>query len=153
MASSGARITVVETVYHRPDPHSQASAVQSNFIRKLLTDEQAWGPRSFKVKETWEPLDLGWLKDAGVGMLVLRNEEGTHPQRNPTPEEKAAIEASVVEVGVSLQSYLSWSSEVVVPILLLPPGESLRITPTDPRLLMLRTQTGVARCVLTLFPR
>jgi hypothetical protein len=135
-------VTVVETVYHQPfnsEPTSQSSA----FSRPLETAEQPYR-RSLVVGEAWQPLDLGWLKNVGVGMLCISNEEGRHPQTVPTAEELAETKARVVEVAYGCESPDGWE---------VPPGESLRACPSNAGALQIRCRHGVAQVTIFAIPR
>jgi hypothetical protein len=143
-------ITVTETVYHQV-AGEQPTAESNQFSRRLETSEQPY-VRKIRVGEAWQPLDLGWVEQPGMVWLV--NDEGRHFQTNPTPEERAAIEAKVIEVvtkvvnagpiaGILAEDSFSW--EVA-------PGESFRGKPTDAKRVWLRCRSGTARATLRVYP-
>jgi hypothetical protein len=94
-----ARLTVTETVYYQygQDQPVQASA---QFGRTLDTEEQAY-QRKVTVGEDWKPLDVGWAGPVPAMLVVANDEHRYVPPTIPTPEEAAALEAKVVEVGVT----------------------------------------------------
>lgn len=144
------RLTVVEQVYHtavrdgHPDQPTQHASVP--FTRELESDEQVW-QRTLKVGEAWQPIDQGWLDEAGVGLLLLQNEEGRFTQTKPSPEEKEEAAKKVVEVGAS---FITGASGMVFAV---PAGESARVPNPDMNHLMIRCQHGTARVTVTLFPK
>ena len=135
------RVTVVETVYHRPF-NAEATSVESRFTRDLESNEQVYR-RHLLVTEEWKPLDCGWLKDAGVGMLVLHNEEGRNLQTRPFQEEKEAISQRVVELAYGPEDHQGW---------LILPGESMRACPSNAKGLFVRCRKGTAQIIVNLIP-
>lgn len=136
------RITVVEMVYHRSSGEPPV-CVESRFSRELETSEQPYS-RRLKATEQWQSLDCGWLKD-NVGMILIVNSEGRFPQANPTGKEREAAAKKVLEVAHrSLGQKGSW---------LIPPGESMRASPSAPLDLVIRSQSGVTKFVVHLYSR
>lgn len=135
-----ARLTVVEQVVHQvpTDPGGPAVAT-SRFSRPLKTLEQTY-KRRMTVGETPTPLDCGWLRDS-CGMLVVENAEGRFAQVYPTDEERAAVDARVVEVQFGAEAAI-----------LISPGESCRFQPIDPTRIALRCRSGRAVVQVTLVP-
>lgn len=92
------RLTVQLTVHHEhccEDPFS----ITPQFTRLLATAEQPWR-RRVKVGPEWAMPEWGWFgTNANVGHIVFVNNAGKGLAVNPTDEEKAAIEASVVEIS------------------------------------------------------
>ncbi len=154
------KITVVESIYHRPGPNQPMSQVPIQFSRDCHTDEQTYGPRQIRVGPEWQPIELGWFKDQplNVGMIVLVNNEGRFTQRVPTEEERAEAASKVIEVGILIgQDDGSFHKgpliDIILPFAIVIPTEGQRLTPADPLLLRIRCRNGIARCTLTIFPR
>jgi hypothetical protein len=132
-------ITVVQTVYHQP-AGEEPTAVTLQYVRPLETSEQPY-VRKIKVGESWQPLDLGWIEQPG--MILLVNDEGKFTQTIPTPEERAEAEAKVVEVGLGSPPWL-------IP----PQGSFLGMSSgIGRRLVNLRCQKGTARVTIHVYPR
>ena len=144
-------LTVVETVYHQP-AGEEPTAVSVQYVRPLETQEQPY-VRKIRVGEQWQPLDLGWIEQPG--MIWLTNDEGRGLQVNPTPEERAAIEAKViclvtkvvnagVLAGILAEDDFSWE---------VPPGESFRGRPTCAKRVWLRCRSGTAKATIRVYSR
>lgn len=133
------RITVVEYLYFNPFG-DQPSAVESKFSRPLTSKDEQPYERRLRVGEEWMQLDMGWLKE--VSMLRIHNQEGQFRLINPTEEEIAESQKKVLEVRYQGSSG-TW---------LIPPGESMRGTPSSPHTLQIRCQSGDARFTLYAFP-
>lgn len=132
-------ITVVENVYFR-ERRGNPVSIPTRHHRRLNTEEQHF-ERWFWAKEEWQPLPVGWLTGK-VGHLVLRNVP-EHFERNPTPAEREAADAKVVEVSYDKDSERAW---------LIPPGSSMRAQPSIASKLWVRCQSGEAECELYLIP-
>ena len=141
------RLVVVETCYHLPWEGEPVS-VDERYSRDLSTHEQLY-ERRCRVGEAWEPLDLGWL--TGVGMLVLSNQEGRNLQTRPTPEEQAEMDGRVLEVGWQPREATQFDSPPFA-LLLVPPGESLRIVPATTDGLIVRCRRGTCKFVVYAWP-
>lgn len=94
-----ARLTCTgQLVYEAPQ--GEPFAAETAWSRDLATDEQVYH-RSAKATGEWAPLPAGWIKDLGrCSQLVLRNDAGRRLGRRPGPEERAALERQVLEVGL-----------------------------------------------------
>lgn len=138
--SQSSRLVVVESVYHQPadGPPTTATGDIVRFGRDLASDEQPY-ERHKVVKESWEPLDCGWIDRCG--MLLLRNDEG-HFAINPTPEQREAAMRRVIEL-----SFDGEHSAISVP-----PRESCRFYPADAGNIRLRCREGSARYTVHLTP-
>jgi hypothetical protein len=134
------RLTVVENLYHQPTEGFPAMAFgdASRFSRELQSDEQPY-ERHRVAKETWEPLDCGWIERCG--MLMVRNDEG-HFSVNPTQEQRAKVARRVLVVSFG-------ESEDAI---LLPPLETCRFYPADVKQMQIRCREGTARYTLYLIP-
>ena len=113
------RLTVIDKVYHQPKT-GEAFCCESTFERWLDHEESVYS-RKMKAGEAWQLLKLGWFTDEEktVGMLLIRNDEGSHRQTLPTDEEKAETAKKVLEVGVQ-----------GISLFVIPPGESFRGVPS-----------------------
>lgn len=135
-------VTVVEYVcFHAYD--GQPIQQETKFFKKIASDEEPY-KRKIRIGEDWEPLDCGWVKEAGV--LVLANEEGKYLQANPTEDEQAALDAKIVEVSFLPDPPPNNCWEV-------PPGEAMRGFPGNLKSLYVHCQSGVARCIVFVVPR
>lgn len=146
MASLKDRLVVVETVYHQPAGDRPVS-VDSRFSRDLQSVEQPY-QRQLVATEEWQPLDHGWIEDAG--MIVIQNLEGKFAA-NPTDEERAEATAKILEV-----SYFAGENPVVDAFgrgWLVLPGESMRACPSDVRCLAVCSRSGPLRFSIFILPR
>lgn len=140
-----ARFTVVERLYHQ-QVGEKPFAFELQHQHWLDSRDEHYS-RHCKAGEQWQPLDPSgnsWVREAV--QLVVSNEEGHFRRVNPTPEEKAAVAARVLELGLFVGG-------TVVPFATLHPTASLRFEPIDPTLLRVRCRSGVARYWLILVPR
>ncbi len=148
------RLTVAGSVYHLVIGQNPTS-IQLAMSRSLQGDEEAFS-RNVRLETAWTPLPLGWFLDKPeeAGVVVLSNEEGKRLQVQPTPEERAAIGARVVELGTEFTTADGFKH--VVPFARVRPGESLPLEPVDHALVRLRClspQGQPARCRVYVFPR
>ncbi len=134
------RLTVVETVYHQTAT-GEPDSIASSFFRELDSDEQPYR-RKTKVGEEWTPLDLGWIKEAG--MLVICNDEGKGLTKIPTPEEKEELAKKVLLLGFAIEGCHFGAFRIL-------PGESFRGSPTTN--LYLLSCYGVTRFTVYAIPR
>ena len=135
-----ARLVVVESVYHQ-SPDGQPTSAEGAYARQLDTDEQPYA-RKCKATEEWRPLDCGWLDRAS--MLHVVNEEGRFLVQ-PTDAEREEVNRKLIELAVSVQGSLTPFAEI-------PPHETARFRPVDPKALRVRCRSGAAKFTLTLFP-
>lgn len=122
------RITVVEQVSHQSPQNERLYPYAHSFWRELESVEQPY-ERSLTIGNTWIPIDIGWLKGKGLGMLIVRSEE----KRNGV----------TVELGYRGCPY-RWE---------IPPSESFRGTPSDPDELMIRCKGEKAKVTIISYPR
>ena len=144
------RLTVVEQISYQGgcDP-----GVAYRYQRSLaLRTEDSPLFRRLVVGPNWTQLDLGGIDEP---ILVrLENEEGEDQRVIPTDDERAAIAARIVEVGVRTDPFFRLGDPAVAasvaPLALAPPGESLRFQPHPDTVsrLTVRCQSGTARCRL-----
>lgn len=141
MAEAKGRLTVVEKVYHQ-NPGKGPTETVGSFSRDLETKQQIY-VRYLDATEEWQPLDTGWLwKD--VGHLIVQNDEGQSPRVKPTEEELEELAKRVIELSYDPDGEGSW---------LVPPGESMRGTPSSAFKLFFRCRSGTTEFTLTLVPR
>lgn len=139
MAKPKDRLTVVETVYHRPfgqDP----TAVETGFTRELKTAEQVY-TRRLTATEDWQSLDCGWLESCSS--LSIENLAGKNLQVVPSEEERAEIAKQVIEICPLGWDGFPW---------LVYPGESMRACPSMVTALRIRCLSGKAKFIVSLVP-
>lgn len=136
---NAARITIVDLLYHQPTAGGAAPVVvESRFEHKVTSDEQPY-VRITKVGGDWQTLDTGWVKHPSF--VVITNNEGTFLEKQPSPAERAEVAAHVIELGSD--NYC---------LLLIRPGESLRLSPVDASDWQIRCSAGSARVTISAFP-
>lgn len=140
------RITVVDMLYHqRVD--KKIRLIESRFSRELEISKQPY-EREFEATEEWQPLDCGWL-EGKVGMLAITNDEGRFLEVIPTEEEREAVALKVLEIA-----YDPGDPNHHIPgSWLVPPGESMRGSPSHAESLEIRCQSGTAKFTLHLLPK
>ena len=145
MAKFPSLTSVNEAVVHQA-AGKQPTATTTLFSRALESDEQPW-QRDVKVGAAWQPLDRGWIEDAG--QVVVENTEGKRLSVNPTLGEKSRIDEQVIEVGAEDKN-----GQVVAFALVPPRGESARWYPADVAKIRLRSLSGdPIRASVTVHPR
>ncbi len=134
------RIVVVETVYHQQAGADPVST-ESRYAAELTTDEQPFS-RVLKVGE--EPVKLdAWLTDSRlIHIAVLKS----HHQRKPDAEERAARAAMMLEVSCGDREGGRAADWLVAP------GESMRARPASLDSIRLRSQSGILKVAVTVFP-
>lgn len=130
------RVVVVEQVYYQGE--GMPMSIEPGYT--VPTGDEQPFLRYVTVGETPSPLDCAWLKECSS--LVIWNRTGEGLQVNPSTVERDAIAASVVEV-------LFGGGQP----LLLNPGESLRVRPSDLSTVSLRCRKGAARVIIHAFPK
>lgn len=136
------RVTLIVQVYHRT-PHGPPLAVRDGYGWTLVSEEPAYVRPAAVARMEWQPLDLGWLKDQPIDMILVSNDEGRTPgQVIPTAEEAAALEGRVLEVSFGGDSY---------PALSIRPQMTLPLCPTDPSSIRIRGR-GPVRFTVTVIP-
>lgn len=138
------RLTVVQQTYHQL-PGEQPRYYDSRFSRELETLEQPY-ERQTTIGPEWKPLDVGWLNETGVGMLIIENNEGQFYVRIPTLEEKEVTRAKGIEIGIDVVGNIDSFA-------LVPSGESCRFYPANANHLRIRCQSGTAKITIQAFPR
>lgn len=145
-AAERCRLSVVESVYHQHRDGRTTSA-QARHGRILTSVEHPLVRRVVAGGE-WEPLDVSWLK-GGCSLLHLTNEEGRFLPEHLTPEQAAALERRIVELGIP-----SFADGVVqyLPFARIHPRESARFTPIPGQCCSLRCLEGEAAVEMVAFP-
>ena len=170
-----ALLTTVEQVHYTMPGENPLSVTHRSSV--FLTSQEQPYSRKVPLKPEWEPLDTGWITEPGI--LLLENKGGITGPLNPTAAEKAVERSRIVEIccrpEVTLQRVpppprkgpprtmhdepLPEEEDTIeeklrypVDILLLP-GESLRLRPTDIAQWRVRCLTAGAQVYLTLLPR
>jgi hypothetical protein len=140
------RIVVVETIGFQP-PEGEAQMVDSRYVRWLEAgmDEQVY-KRKFTATEEWKPVDIGWAKEwPGVSVVHISN-VGVGPLATiPTAAEREELARRIIEVKIGSADPDS--------VLLIPPGESLRVCPARPDKILIRSQHNTTRYQIGIFPR
>lgn len=136
------RLTVITNIHHEHRGESPRT-IPVGYSRSLLEKEEPY-QRRFNAKPEWAPVDLGWFDPAKVGCIVIENLEGKSALVNPTEEERAEIDAKVLEV-----SYSKNSSECD----LIPPRAADIKWPADATKLHIRCQSGTASCRISILSR
>ncbi len=136
------RITVVENVYHQ-SPNGNPTTTSSSYNRFLETDEQPY-IRHITVTSEWQPIDLGWLKDVGIGMLIIQN------NAKPTPvlssERRENLTNYLHTIKVSLRDTKAIDMYIYC-------GESTRFVPANIHHLYIRVTSGKVKATITAIPR
>jgi hypothetical protein len=158
MTEADSYITVVEYVYYQQRGELDPVAVEVLYNRRTQTSEQAY-VRQLSVGDQWTPIDQGWLKETGVGLLVLQN-EGIKFSTQPTQLQQEEADSKVVEVAIlpkqdigarrTMHSSPELGPQVFTQVR---PVEALRLVPVDLESLRIRCRSGSVRCLLTLIPR
>lgn len=137
------RVTLRLELYyqHEGDDPAEVRVVAHRIQEK--TENEVW-KRRVVVHEDWQPIDLGWFREypSTAGILIIENLEGKATFKNPTPEEKAAAEAKVVEVSLGLRQN---------PLLVLPRWPQYLLV-KDLATIEVRSPAGKARIRITILP-
>lgn len=141
------RLTVVETcVYYAPGDDKPVTT-DARFSRAVTTDEQPY-VRRCALGEDWVPLDTGWLAGQ-VSAVVVENHRPAR-QAIPSPQERAAEDGAVVEVGVTTPT--GNGEFYVFAALTVPVGEACRFNFVATQFVRLRCRAGKAKVTITAFP-
>jgi hypothetical protein len=135
------RIVVVETVHYQQDD-AQPNTITHRFNRFTQTDEQAF-MRLMTVGESWQSINAGWLDQ--VGMLVIINREGAFRQGQPTQQQRDEMAQRILEI--TFGSYPPFHIDMTIP-----PGESLRLYPTDLSRIRIKCHKGEAKTTIWAAP-
>lgn len=141
-------LNINETVYWRSHEEQPVSYPTRSKRELSVSGEQVWGPRKNKVGETFAPIDVGYLTDPGVSLILIHNTHGIFKHYNPSQEQKTLEKTKILELGVDE------GDGVVRSIgLLILASETQRITPKDGCKHYIRSLNGVTNFVVTAFPR
>lgn len=137
------RLSVVGAVFCQ-SPGNQAEGTEFRAKRALETDEQVF-KRHLRASEQWQPLECGWLPDAG--MLLIVNNEGKF-QVNPTDKEREEMNGRILEI-----TYRVNEGTENAEVWLILPGEPMLANPSHADGLDIRCRSGTAKFTVYLFPR
>jgi hypothetical protein len=138
-----ARVSIVETVYHQA-AMEQPTSTSSRFNRFVDSEEPPYVRPAKKIGEDWTPLELSsHIKE--VSFVLIQNLEGKFHLVVPTPEMRAEAKERIIEVITSENGDDN-------PLLVFP-GESLRISPYDAKLIRIRCQSGEANTKVIIYPK
>lgn len=71
----------------------------TGFTKSLTTGQEPFR-RRLRVTQEWKTIEAGWLnKQELAGNVFIENPAGKFRQRNPTPEEQALTNATVIQFG------------------------------------------------------
>jgi hypothetical protein len=122
-----ARLLITDGVYFQ-EPHGEPKGENPRAVRAIVSDELPYSRTQFSVSPSWQPLNVGWLKDC-VGLVLIVNPA-----------------ASGGEIEISFGAGLSDIS--------IPPGECLKFTPVDATRVFIRTlSVSGTKISLTVYPR
>lgn len=131
------RITIALNLYHE-HKGSQPSHISVRKSMILKEQEEPWSRRK-EFSETWEVLPE-WMPYALIGTIVIENLAGSNLLVNPTKEERAAIDASIIEVAVaSPQGLISQDTQGFFEV---PPSWPLFFMPVDASRIRVRCRSG-----------
>lgn len=133
------------TLYFRSyleQPQAEAVGHEARYSEMLQTNEQHYERRT-QAKPTWEPIDIGWLDEAGVSHVIIENTHGRGLARNPSPEEREEIDKHVIEVAYPPFQYT----------FTVPPGHIFWARPSDIEHLHYRCAHGRAKCKVVAYPK
>lgn len=144
------RLTVTDQLSHQP-AREQGLGQAHGFVRWLESEDQPWGPRRCRGPQAagpeWRALDVGWLAEAGVGMVHLVNEAGNPGHVVLTRAQRAEAAKLVIELAVAVLDV----GDVFV-FARVRPGESIRFEPNDVKAVRVRCPVGQADYTLTAYP-
>ncbi len=146
--SSKARLVVVHTVYHQIFNQQPRQALDARYSRILRSDEQSYGPRTITVGEQWTPLEIGWLGNFPLGLIVITNGEGNFMERNPTPIEYSEAEKRILEIRFDE----TITPGGTTPHLLILPRESQSFIPANPATVKIRCRSGEGKYTILVVP-
>lgn len=147
-----ARFGIAGHIYHQVSGEPAVS-VDFRFGRWLELGEHPYQRPLSKCDETWKPLDLGWLADGPVSLIIIENVEGRFTQVIPKPEQVAEAEAKVIEIGVTWTCWgVAPTISGVEPFQEVRPSNKAVVFPVDPKKLRIRCRSGVAKYNLHVFP-
>lgn len=133
------KLTIIETVCHRPTAGGSIFVHDSRTIRTLRTFEQVYERKHLLATREWHNVDLGWIKECGL--VVILNEAGFSPR--PLPEEvRERISDQVLYVRLGGEAGY-W---------IIHPGETFRGVPSHPGSIWVSTPHGRVYYTVKAFP-
>lgn len=155
------RLSIKEYVSFQP-PDSKGTVITLYSGRWLDTEEQPY-VRHLKIGPEWQRLDLGWLAEIPISLLVLHNEI-QEPQIVQTEEGKAEQIRNTLEVALLPQfseqeqqkrTMLSPPQNILQPLVLCLIKPSCKLTlhdPINPQQLIVRSIGDQVKCTLYVLP-
>lgn len=137
------RIGSTGSIYHQ-NPGRDALRLELCLKKRNITSGEQPYQRRLTITEDVKPLDLNWLTDVGVSIVVIANEEGKNPQVIPSPEE---IE------DIAKRKVLLFTCEESNNPIEIWPGDTQFVSVMDPARMQVCCEHGSARCTITLFPK
>lgn len=138
------RITVVEHVTHNAE-NKDTEAFVGKFTRYLSTNRPAHVYKGESAGQLWNTIDLGRITSFDdVDMVIIRNMSGTYLRRTPSAEERAVIDSTIIQVGVSIDG------GEVIPFCEVPPTQHVRFNPVPGQVIHVRC-TGPVAAIYNLF--
>ncbi len=137
------RISVVTRVYYS-SPLVEPMVAMDQWSRWGKTDAAAFRRPYCVATGEWQPIDLGWLKEVPIGLILLSNDEGRGTNGViPTKEEKEDVEKRWLEVCLGPVDY---------PEIFVLPGTTLPFLPADPTEIRVRSRHKTAKFTVTVLP-
>lgn len=139
--NQASRLTFQEVAYHFLPGQVPVALPAARLNKPLSSDEQTW-VRRLTVGELWQRVDFGWVERCAF--LRVANDEGRDLAKL-AGEARDSVLARVVELG--------WGPEGAQQVQdAVPPGESVRRLPPDPKALWLRCRRGRAAVTVVAVP-
>lgn len=128
------RFTIVDTMYFQGV--GPVTGLSSRYDRGVNTETQPW-IRHTKVAERWFAIETGWIKNASL--LYIVNDEKLPTNPPPTNQHREEHKLKVLEIRVITTDNSPRGED---PHLYLPPGESLRVCPSEIAGWLVRARKG-----------
>ncbi len=139
---NAALLTIVASLcYDGSDP--PATHHQDAYDKTIISEEFPY-QRNLKITEKWVPVDFGGLESVSVLHISCVK---PRLQVTPNEEEKKLNAQKLLEIAGPPDS-----NGEFLPLLIVHPGESMRVTPAGPSCLYLRARTDTVRIQLLVLP-
>lgn len=132
------RITLVCSVYHSVPGHQPTSPEPIRYAQWLSEGDELAYSRTIKVSMEWKPLDLGWIKDIGASMIVLKNITRRIPGKRPSDEVIQKYKNKIIDYGMIVD--ISDTEKKVIPIGYLYPEQGIPLSFFDISNLVVRAR-------------
>jgi len=135
-----AELVLVENIYHQVSNQNPHAVHLTQSAKLILLDAH---PRTLTgtAESQWSPLFPAL--DFPISVILLVNNAGENLQYNPTDEEESIINHQVLALTSDPSRSFYWS---------VPPNNSLRACPSDPRSLQIKSLGRPAPYTLHVFP-